>query len=109
MRVGADFVPVRGPLARSGLRLHAIDKPSQAERLVWLASVIQELPGTGIVYCLTVADTGRVAAWLRSQGVDAQSYSGEDDHEHRRAVEQDLLANRVKAVSACDPDPNNLM
>ena len=99
-QLGADFVPVRGPLARSGLRLHALDKPSQPERLVWLASVIKELPGTGIVYCLTVADTGRVAAWLRSQGIDAQAYSGEDDDEYRRGVEQDLLANRVKVVVA---------
>lgn len=99
-QLGADFVPVRGPLARSGLRLHAIDKPVQAERLVWLASVIEGLPGTGIVYCLTVADTGRVAAWLRSQGIEARAYSGADDNEYRRAVEQDLLANRVKVVVA---------
>ena len=99
-QLGADLVPVRGPLARSGLRLHALDKPSQAERLVWLASVIKELPGTGIVYCLTVADTGRVADWLRLRGIDATAYSGEDDHEYRRAVEQDLLANRVKVVVA---------
>lgn len=99
-QLGADFVPVRGPLARSGLRLHAIDKPAQAERLVWLASVIEELPGTGIVYCLTVADTRRVADWLSSQGIDARAYSGEDDDEYRRAVEQELLANRVKVVVA---------
>jgi len=99
-QLGADFVAVRGPLARRGLRLHAIDKPSQAERLVWLASVIEQLPGTGIVYCLTVADTARVADWLGSRGIDAQAYSGVHDDEHRRAVEQDLLANRVKVVVA---------
>ena len=99
-QLGADFVPVRGPLARRGLRLHALDKPSQAERLVWLASVIKELPGTGIVYCLTVADTERVADWLRSQGIEALAYSGESDNDHRRAVEQDLLDNNVKAVVA---------
>ena len=99
-QLGADFAPVRGSLARRGLRLHALHKPSQAERLVWLASVIKELPGTGIVYCLTVADTERVAAWLKLQGVDAKGYSGEDDHEHRRAVEQDLLDNNVKVVVA---------
>ena len=99
-QLGADFVPVRGPLARRGLRLHALDKPSQAERLVWLASVVQELPGTGIVYCLTVADTERVAGWFRSQGIEALAYSGESDDGYRRAVEQDLLANRVKVVVA---------
>ena len=99
-QLGADFAPVRGTLARSGLRLHALDKPSQAERLVWLAAVIKELPGTGIVYCLTVADTDRVAGWLQSQGVAAEAYSGESDDEHRRAVEQRLLSNDVKVVVA---------
>ena len=99
-QLGADFVPVRGPLARAGLRLHAIDKPSQAERLVWLADVIARLPGTGIVYCLTVADTERVAGWLCSQRIAAVAYSGESDDEHRRAVEQELLSNEVKVVVA---------
>lgn len=99
-QLGADFVPVRGPLARSGLRLHALDKPVQAERLVWLASVINELPGTGIVYCLTVADTDRVSDWLQTQGISAVAYSGESDDDHRRAVEQDLLDNSVKVVIA---------
>ncbi len=99
-QLGADFVPVRGPLARSGLRLHALDKPAQAERLVWLASVINELPGTGIVYCLTVADTERVSGWLQKRGISAVAYSGESDNDDRRAVEQDLLDNNVKVVIA---------
>ena len=99
-QLGADFAPLRGPLARRGLRLHALDKPSQAERLVWLARVINELPGTGIVYCLTVADTERVADWLRLQGIEALAYSGESDGDYRRAVEQDLLDNNLKVVVA---------
>ncbi len=99
-QLGADLAPLRGPLARHGLRLHALDKPSQAERLVWLARVIDELPGTGIVYCLTVADTERVAEWLRSQGIEAVAYSGESDNDHRRAVEQDLLDNNIEVVVA---------
>ena len=99
-QLGADFAPVRGPLARDGLRLHALDKPSQPERLVWLADMIGRLPGTGIVYCLTVADTERVAGWLQSRGITAAAYSGESDDEHRRAVEQALLSNEVKAVVA---------
>ena len=32
-QLGADFSPVRGPLARSGLRLCALNKPSQADLL----------------------------------------------------------------------------
>lgn len=99
-QLGADFVPIRGPLTRSGLRLHALEKSSHAERLVWLADVIEELPGTGIVYCLTIADTERVAGWLRSRGVKAVAYTGQSDNEYRCTVERDLLANKVKVVVA---------
>ena len=99
-QLGADFVPVRGPLTRNGLRLYALNKPSQAERLVWLAAVVKELPGTGIVYCLTVADTERVAGWLVSKGVNAVAYSGASDDDYRLQVERRLLSNEVKVVVA---------
>ena len=99
-QLGADFSPVRGPLARGGLQLHVLDKPSQAERLVWLASTLRALPGTGIVYCLTIADVGRVANWLNSNGIDAAAYSGDSDNEDRTVIEQRLLANDVKVVVA---------
>ena len=70
----------RGPLRRAGLRLHvAQNLISQAERLTWLAQVIPKLPGTGIVYCLTIADTKRVAGWLQSVGIGAVAYSGTTD------------------------------
>ena len=99
-QLGADFSPIRGPLARSGLRLQAIDKPSQADRLVWLAAVLEELAGTGIVYCLTIADTERVADWLRNRGITAVPYSGDSDNEERQTIEQRLLSNDVKVVVA---------
>ena len=99
-QLGAAFSPVRGPLARGGLQLHVLDKPSQAERLVWLASTLRALPGTGIVYCLTIADVGRVANWLNSNGIDALAYSGDSDNEDRTVIEQRLLANDVKVVVA---------
>ena len=99
-QLGADFAPMRGPLTRRGLRLHALDMPSQGERLAWLATVIEELPGTGIVYCLTIADAERVADWLALRGIAAAAYSGDSDNDYRLAVEQDLLLNRVKVVVA---------
>ena len=50
------LVVIRGPLARDSLRLQVIELPDQAERLAWLAEYLPQLPGSGIVYCLTVAD-----------------------------------------------------
>jgi ATP-dependent DNA helicase RecQ len=101
-QLGADvaFAPVRGPLAREGLRLHVLDLPNQAHRLVWLSETIPRLAGTGIVYCLTIRDTERVAEWLRSRGINAVAYSSATDDNLRPGIEQALLANQVKVVVA---------
>lgn len=99
-QLGSDFVVVRGPLGRDGLRLHAITMSSPTERLAWLAATIEHLPGTGIVYCSTVRDTERVADWLSSRGIEAVAYSGSTESEVRPEIEQALLSNRVKAVVA---------
>ena len=99
-QLGDDLVVVRGPLARASLRLRVLDLPSQAERLAWLAREVPALPGTGIVYCLTIEDTNRVTRWLRRQGIDAMAYSGQTLPEDRVVIETALSENRVKAVVA---------
>jgi ATP-dependent DNA helicase RecQ len=90
----------RGPLDRESLRLSVVNLPQPADRLAWLADVVPRLEGSGIVYCLTIRDAERVAGWLRTRGVSAVAYSGDSENDARIAVEEDLLANRVKAVVA---------
>ena len=51
----------RGPLVRSSLKLFNIKLDDQADRLAWLAHFLPQLPGTGIIYTLTVQDSRRVA------------------------------------------------
>jgi ATP-dependent DNA helicase RecQ len=97
---GEGLLTLRGPLARSSLVLDTLRMPSQAERLAWLSTVIPTLPGTGIVYCLTVADAARVAGWLTTRGIAAAAYSGETDPELRVVLEARLLANEIKALVA---------
>jgi ATP-dependent DNA helicase RecQ len=99
-QLGHEIEVVRGPLERESLVLGVLDLPDPAARLAWLASRIPELPGSGIVYCLTVADAQRVAGWLVSRGIDAVAYSGESDPEQRVQTEEALLANDVKVVVA---------
>jgi ATP-dependent DNA helicase RecQ len=91
---------LRGPLDRESLALSVVGLPSAAERLAWLAQHLPELPGSGIVYCLTVPETKRVTAWLRANGIEALAYSGQDELEDRLGVEEALRDNRVKAVVA---------
>ncbi len=99
-QLGEELLTIRGPLDRETLALDAIELRSQTDRLAWLAQVLPTLPGTGIVYTLTVTDAHRVAAWLRSQGIEARAYTGETDTETKLSVESDLLANKIKAVVA---------
>ncbi|MBK5288193.1 MAG: RecQ family ATP-dependent DNA helicase [Acidimicrobiia bacterium] len=97
---GDAMLTIRGSLARPSLILDTLRMPSQPDRLAWLAQVIPTLPGTGIVYCLTIADCQRVAGWLTREGIDAAAYSGDSDPELRRVLEDRLLANELKVLVA---------
>ena len=99
-QLGEGASVLRGPLARYSLQLDAIALQNQAERLAWLAEQIPLMPGSGIVYCLTVADTQRVATFLRSRGIDARPYNADLSTEEREELEDALVANEVKALVA---------
>ncbi|HEX8919480.1 MAG TPA: helicase-related protein, partial [Chloroflexota bacterium] len=98
--LGSKVELVRGPLARESLRLQTICLPNPAQRLAWLAEQVPQLPGSGIIYTLTIRDAQRVAAWLQSCGIDAQAYWGSRLTEEREALEEQLLDNRVKTLVA---------
>jgi len=52
-----------------------------------IAGRIPPVPGTGIVYCLTVAQTDLVASYLRACGIDARAYSSDTPPEERERLE----------------------
>ncbi|MEN3609373.1 DEAD/DEAH box helicase [Plantactinospora sp. ZYX-F-223] len=95
-----DALVLRGPLDRESLRLAVLDLPSPAHRLGWLADQLDKLPGSGIIYTLTVAAAGETAEFLRGRGYAVASYTGQADDADRRAAEQDLLDNKIKALVA---------
>jgi ATP-dependent DNA helicase RecQ len=99
-QLGATPLLFRGSLDRESLRLSVLAIPSQADRMAWLADNLPQLQGSGIVYCLTVGDTDRVAAWLQANGIDARAYSGRTDPEERLELEDALRADQVKVVVA---------
>jgi ATP-dependent DNA helicase RecQ len=99
-QLGQNVEVIRGPLARESLNLSAFRLETQPQRLAWLARWIPSLPGSGIVYCLTVADTRRVAAWLRNRGIPCEPYWGSALTDERLDIEEKLRTNQVKAVVA---------
>jgi ATP-dependent DNA helicase RecQ len=95
-----DALVLRGPLERDSLRLAVLDLPDPAYRLGWLADHLDRLPGSGIVYTLTVAAATETTEFLRSRGYPVASYTGQVEDADRRAAEQDLLDNKIKALVA---------
>ncbi|WP_299540625.1 RecQ family ATP-dependent DNA helicase [uncultured Streptomyces sp.] len=97
---GTDALVLRGPLDRESLSLGVLSLPNAAHRLAWLGDHIGELPGSGIIYTLTVAAAEEVTAYLRQCGHPVASYTGRTENAERQQAEDDLLANRVKALVA---------
>jgi ATP-dependent DNA helicase RecQ len=97
-QLGAETVTLRGSLARASLRLAVVPGLSTLEGYAWVAEVLRTLPGSGIVYVLTVAGTERVTAFLVDQGLDVAAYSGQSDN--REALEGRLRRNEIKALVA---------
>jgi ATP-dependent DNA helicase RecQ len=91
---------LRGSLDRESLRLGVLRLPGAADRLAWLAEHLASLPGSGIIYTLTVAAAADTAAFLRGRGYPVAAYSGQSEDADRQAAEADLLDNRIKALVA---------
>ena len=97
---GAPVRTVRGSLARDSLRLGVLRLPTADARLGWLAARLGELPGSGIVYALTVSAADDTAALLREAGHEVRAYTGRTDPADRLELERALRDNEVKALVA---------
>ncbi|MEU2420656.1 RecQ family ATP-dependent DNA helicase [Streptomyces sp. NPDC007851] len=97
---GSDALVLRGPLDRESLSLSVLRLPDAAHRMAWLADHLDDLPGSGIIYTLTVAAAEEVTAFLRQRGHTVASYTGKTENADRQQAEEDLLGNRVKALIA---------
>jgi ATP-dependent DNA helicase RecQ len=95
-----ETLVLRGPLDRRSLHLAVVRLPAAQQRLAWLAEHLHELPGSGIVYTLTVAAAHECAEYLRERGHRVAAYTGKDDHSQRQAAENALLANELEALVA---------
>src|SRR3954447_1827476 len=99
-QLGDATVVLRGGLARSSLRLSVVDGLGPLERYAWVDTALATLPGSGIIYVPTVAETERLSGYLDSRGHTVAAYSGQLDPAAREHVEQKLRDNELKAVVA---------
>ncbi|WP_308465729.1 RecQ family ATP-dependent DNA helicase [Rathayibacter soli] len=97
----ADAVlTIRGSLARESLRLGVLRLREPGARLAWLISHLNELPGSGIIYTLTVSAAEDTATVLRDAGYNVRAYTGRTEPTEREEAETALKQNEVKALVA---------
>ncbi len=101
-QLGEAAVVLRGQLARTSLQLVSLPPMDPLTRYAWVVDYLDALPGSGIVYCLTVADAERLTTLLGHRyGADTVAvYTGQLDTEARADTEERLRRNDVKAVVA---------
>lgn len=97
---GEEVFTIRGALARDSLRLGVLRLPSPRSRLAWLLTHINELPGSGIIYALTVSAAEDTARLLQKAGHPVLAYTGRTDPADREQAEAALKNNEVKALVA---------
>ena len=99
-QLGRQTLTFRGSLARASLRLAVVPGLNALERYAWVADALDAFAGTGIVYALTVAETERLAGFLRSCGFEVAAYHGSLETAERERIEGALRRNALKAVVA---------
>ncbi|MFI6425243.1 RecQ family ATP-dependent DNA helicase [Promicromonospora sp. NPDC050880] len=95
-----DVLVLRGALDRESLHLAVLELGDQPTRVAWLAEALQDIEGSGIVYCLTVSAAEQVAEQLRGYGLAVAAYTGRTEPAQREQLEAELKNNEVKALVA---------
>jgi ATP-dependent DNA helicase RecQ len=99
-QLGGDVLTLRGSLARTSLRLGCLTLPTSRERLGWLLDHLTDLPGSGIIYTLTVSAAEDTARLLAEAGHAVSAYTGRTDPDERVRLEEALKTNELKALVA---------
>lgn len=89
---------MRGPLVRDNLVLHTRSNIDKIQRGAWISKNINDMPGTGIIYALTINDATELARALQYQGINVKPYHGKQASDYRIQLEEELLNNNVKAL-----------
>ncbi|MDR6438108.1 ATP-dependent DNA helicase RecQ [Paenarthrobacter nicotinovorans] len=99
-QLGEGVLTIRGALGRESLRLGVLTLPDSRDRLGWLLTHLADMPGSGIIYTLTVSAAEDTARLLAEAGHNVLSYTGRTDPADRERAEQLLKDNQVKALVA---------
>ncbi len=101
-QLGSNVYVSRGPLTRESLWIQVLHMQSKEERYAWILEHINELPGSGIIYCLTQRDCEYLTDFLQAHNISAMSYYSKSREEDitNRIAEEKFRHNELKALVA---------
>lgn len=99
-QLGDDLMISRGSLLRESIAIETIPLNTREERLAWLSKNINSIPGTGVIYCLTVNDCKLVARWLVSKEISCRPYYADLDPEEKKETIDLFMENKIKVMAA---------
>lgn len=101
-QLGDDVYLSRGSLTRESLEIQVIEMHNKAERYAWILQYINDLPGSGIIYCLTRKDCDYLSDFLNSNGIKSRAYysRGQDEEYINIEVEKLFKNNQIKVIIA---------
>ncbi len=106
-RVEADILQqicaaqiVRGSMQRSNLSLNVVRLQDNQDKLEYLAEILPQLSGTGIIYTATRTDAEMVAAFLNTQHIHSAYYHAGLEDSVRQTLEQEWMNNNYKVICA---------
>ena len=59
---------------RESLAIQVIKISSKEGRMAWILQNINNMPGTGVIYCLTINDCDTVNKWLKNNNINSEVY-----------------------------------
>jgi len=91
----------RGTLMRESLSIQILNLPDTAQRYAWILQNINNLSGSGIIYCLTRRDCDYLTDFLQKNDINALSYysrNNDEDELDNRKAEELFKENKIKVL-----------
>jgi len=99
-QMGRGLYISRGDLFRDSLAIQTMKMSDKAERYAWILKNLNNLPGSGIIYCITILDCEQLTEFLIEHGVDAASYHSAKSRNLNILSEKRFRNNEIKVLVA---------
>lgn len=95
-----DATVVQGGIERPNLQLEVVRTVNEDEKKRQLLALLEQTPGTGIVYASTVRQVNELQRWLEHEGVSVAHYHGKLRGVARSSAQERFMDGRARVMVA---------